>query len=44
MYYDSLFSKLRAAACMSYADMRTPLRDGTYQPCTDVGALGATNH
>lgn len=34
MYYDSLFSKLRSAACLSYPDMQTPLRDGTLQPCS----------
>jgi hypothetical protein len=32
-YYDSLFAKLRSAACVSYPDMQTPLRDGTLQPC-----------
>ena len=33
MYYDSLFETLRKRACMSFPEMKWPVRDGTYLSC-----------
>jgi len=36
MYYDSLFQAQRKWACLSFPELKWPMRDGSYQPCSSA--------